>query len=281
MDTCPLIHLLAGGGPFPGHGGKDGAGNVMGLIHHFPGARAIFRAYGAGARVPIDHNQGLYALIGSGKERDGQFEVPDLRGKMLIGADFRAETPRGTFGVRYVIAARPVRHSRGFPMMGAVMPFAGRFVPDGWLLADGQLLHIDAYRDLFEAIGAQFGGDGVRDFALPDLRGAVPVGAGAGVAPGTRIEGPVPGVALRYILSTSGIFGTDDGYGFPEEEPAWGEVIAWAGSAIPKDWLACDGALIPIAAQHVLFHILGTAYGGDGETSFALPNLTGRAIVGR
>ncbi|WP_404334651.1 phage tail protein [Sphingomonas sp. MMS12-HWE2-04] len=281
MDTLALLHLIAPGEPYPGHGGDGGAGNVMGLIHHFAGRQPIFHAYHAGARVPIEQNNGLYAVLGIGNEQDRQFAVPDLRGKMLVDAAFGAETPPGSFPVRHIIAARPERHSRGFPMPGVVMPFAGRFVPDGWLAADGRLLDADRYRELFAAIGTQFGGDGVRAFALPDLRGAVPVGAGEGLAPGTRIEGEVPGVALHYILSASGIFGTEDGYGFPEEEPVYGEVVAWAGSETPKDWLACDGAVLPIARQHILFHILGDAYGGDGETSFALPDLRGRAIVGR
>jgi len=53
--------------------------------------------------------------------------------------------------------------------------FAGKFAPQGWALCEGQLMSIAVYSDLFMLIGTLYGGDGVNTFALPDLRGRIPV----------------------------------------------------------------------------------------------------------
>jgi microcystin-dependent protein len=62
--------------------------------------------------------------------------------------------------------------------IGEIRLFAGGFAPAGWLTCDGQLLSIGSYGDLFDLIGTTYGGDGVNTFALPDLRGRVPVHQG-------------------------------------------------------------------------------------------------------
>lgn len=55
-----------------------------------------------------------------------------------------------------------------------------------------------------------------------------------------------------------------------------GEIRMFAGSYAPRGWLLCNGQILPIAQNQALFSILGTMYGGDGHTNFALPNLNGR-----
>jgi len=57
--------------------------------------------------------------------------------------------------------------------------FGYEYPPRGWLRADGSLVPIGLYQTLFNLIGTQFGGDGTTNFALPDLRGQVPVKQGA------------------------------------------------------------------------------------------------------
>lgn len=59
-----------------------------------------------------------------------------------------------------------------------------------------------------------------------------------------------------------------------------GEVRIFAGSFAPRGWAFCDGTLLPVSQNQALYSLLGTAYGGDGRTTFALPNLKGRAIIG-
>ncbi len=58
-----------------------------------------------------------------------------------------------------------------------------------------------------------------------------------------------------------------------------GEVRMFAGNYPPRNWAFCDGQLLSIAYNQNLYSIIGTNYGGDGRTSFALPDLRGRAPI--
>ena len=60
-----------------------------------------------------------------------------------------------------------------------------------------------------------------------------------------------------------------------------GEVRMFGGTFAPSGWAACDGQVMPISQNQALFTILGTTYGGDGRTTFALPNLQGRSPIHR
>ncbi|MFT5422861.1 MAG: microcystin-dependent protein [Phycisphaerales bacterium] len=62
-------------------------------------------------------------------------------------------------------------------------------------------------------------------------------------------------------------------------EPYIGEIAMFAGNFAPRNWAFCDGALLSIASNDALFSILGTTYGGDGRTTFGLPDLRGRVPV--
>lgn len=59
-----------------------------------------------------------------------------------------------------------------------------------------------------------------------------------------------------------------------------GEIRMFAGNFAPRTWAYCDGQLLSIAQNTALFSILGTTYGGDGRTTFALPDLRGRTPIG-
>lgn len=63
-------------------------------------------------------------------------------------------------------------------------------------------------------------------------------------------------------------------------DPFLGEVVLFAGNFAPRGWALCHGQLLPIAQNSALFSILGTTYGGDGRTTFGLPDLRGRSAVG-
>lgn len=66
------------------------------------------------------------------------------------------------------------------PYVGEVRMFAGNFAPAGWMFCEGQLLPISEYETLFNLIGTTYGGDGQSTFALPDLRGRLPLHFGNG-----------------------------------------------------------------------------------------------------
>lgn len=67
---------------------------------------------------------------------------------------------------------------------------------------------------------------------------------------------------------------------FAQQEGFLGEVKMFAGNFAPRSWAFCDGQLLAISSNSALFSILGTTYGGDGRTTFALPDLRSRVPVG-
>ena len=202
--------------------------------------------------------------------------------------------------------------------LGQVAAYAGRFGldPDGWVEAAGQRLKIAANLALFNILKTTYGGDGHDSFALPDLRGRAIVGASAEhplgsvfgsefttltvaqlpahshvLAPGdskTALAGagqPVniaqPSLALNYLIATNGMFPSpSDGGSPPMDDPYIGDIVAFAGDFAPPGWAFAHGQLMPIQTNQALYAVLGQAYGGDGHTNFALPDLCGRTPVG-
>src|SRR4029077_17420598 len=62
-------------------------------------------------------------------------------------------------------------------------------------------------------------------------------------------------------------------------QPYVGEIRMFAGNFAPAGWMFCEGQLIPISENEVLFNLIGTTYGGDGQSTFAVPDLRGRLPV--
>lgn len=83
-----------------------------------------------------------------------------------------------TFVLLLVLLGLSSRAQEGF--IGEVRMFAGNFAPRGWAFCQGQMLPISQNTALFSILGTTYGGDGRTTFALPDLRGRVPVQSGAG-----------------------------------------------------------------------------------------------------
>lgn len=202
--------------------------------------------------------------------------------------------------------------------IGQVVASTTNFAPAGFRFADGQLLSIAEHTALFSVIGTTYGGDGQETFALPDLRGRTIIGAGRGPgltarslgeAVGTdtftltesqmpqhahalgdgsassptggneSVDNMQPSLALTYLIAAAGVYPSFDcclGIG----ESVLGEITAFAGGYAPSGWIFADGRLLRISENSALFSLLGTTYGGDGRTTFALPDLRGRTIVG-
>ena len=95
------------------------------------------------------------------------------------------------------------------PYVGEIRMFAGNFAPAGWMFCEGQLVPISENETLFQLIGTTYGGDGESTFALPDLRGRVPIHQGNG-----------------FILAESG--GSEDVTLTPQQIPAHSH--AWLAS---------------------------------------------------
>ena len=97
------------------------------------------------------------------------------------------------------------------PYVGEIRMFAGNFAPAGWMFTEGQLLPISEYETLFNLIGTTYGGDGQSTFALPDLRGRIPLHFGngftlaetGGVETVTLTVSQIPAHSHPYLASTN------------------------------------------------------------------------------
>lgn len=85
----------------------------------------------------------------------------------------------------------------------------------------------------------------------------------------------------RLLLAGSMVIGSLQGGGAVAGgvEPFMGTIMWVPYNFAPKNWALCDGSLLPIAQNQALFSLLGTTYGGNGVTTFALPNFQGRLLV--
>ena len=206
----------------------------------------------------------------------------------------------------------------GEQTIASVRMFAGNFTPGASAATDGHLINISQNTALFSLLGTTYGGNGTTNFALPDLGGSTPVHTGTGpglrpwepgqtdgtatvtltqaqlpahqhtLAPPSLLTGVTggnqpfstiqPSLGLNYVIATDGVFPSEGSGG--AANTFLGQVGLFAGNFAPAGWAFTNGQLLPISENQALFALLGTSYGGDGQTSFALPDLEGRAVVG-
>ena len=198
---------------------------------------------------------------------------------------------------------------------GAVTAFAGGSFytnsPSAPSL-DGQLINISTNPALFSILGTTYGGDGRVTFQLPDLRSRSPLHDSNAVRSGQRVgtetvalttanlpahdhelpgtdaasgttgnatahENRQPSLALNYVINLIGDFPAPNG---PFGAASLGAINVFAGNFAPQGSAFLDGQLLSIAQHSALFSIIGDTYGGDGITTFALPDLRGRTPVG-
>jgi len=83
----------------------------------------------------------------------------------------------------------------------------------------------------------------------------------------------------RGTTRGSATLGSAELRGVNEMQPYVGQIIAVGFNFAPVGWLLCNGQLLPISQYDVLYNLIGTTYGGDGQNTFALPNLCGRSPI--
>jgi microcystin-dependent protein len=152
-------------------------------------------------------------------------------------------------------------------LLGSLLLIPYDFVPLSFEKSAGQILPIASNPALFTLLGNRFGGDGKKTFGLPDMRGQEPI------------------KGLSYLIATAGIYpsrkavNTPNQYGIP---PLLRQLLLVAylpKYTPPAGWATCDGQLLKIDREAALYTLLGNKFGGDGETTFALPDLRGHEPV--
>ena len=130
----------------------------------------------------------------------------------------------------------------GTPYVGEIRMFAGNFAPVGWMFCEGQLLPISENETLFNLIGTTYGGDGQETFALPDLRGRLPIHFGngfiqaetGGVEEVTLTVSQIPTHSHAFLVSSE--FGTEATAA--GNLPGQGQAIKLYSSAAPNVTMA-------------------------------------------
>jgi microcystin-dependent protein len=225
----------------------------------------------------------------------------------LGGLSSTTDEGEPALGVNYLIRVEGIFPSNGgggssLGYIGSVVESASNLIPGGYMQCNGQLLDIATNDALFALIGTTYGGDGQTTFALPDLRGRTVVGTGgshqlgdlfgqSGVTitdanlpanmggAGVPIDNTEPSIALNYVIALQGIF-PNQGAGADPYTPMLGEILTFASNNIPAGFALCQGQLLLISQNQALFSLLGTTYGGNGTTTFALPDLRDNAVAG-
>jgi microcystin-dependent protein len=88
------------------------------------------------------------------------------------------------------------------PFLAEIRIFSGNFAPAGWAFCNGQILAISQNTALFSLLGTTYGGNGTSNFALPNLQGCAPLGAGQGNGLSSYIEGETGGEVNHTLLAT-------------------------------------------------------------------------------
>ncbi len=134
------------------------------------------------------------------------------------------------------------------PYVGEVTCFGFEYAPTGWIKCEGQLLSVQEFQQLFSVIGTAFGGDGKTTFALPNFSLMTEDGG-------------------WMCISAFGAAPTGGRNALP------GEMTIFAYQyKPPPGWIECGGNPLQIAQHVSLFKILGTRFGGNGTTTFGLPD---------
>lgn len=314
LVTFPVpitAHLyIAPSGIYPMGSLGEGSLFTMGMIHalifdpdSFSGP--VFDGVEAKGQVlPTPQNEEMTSLLGGtyGGDLPVTFALPDLRGNAMWGPYPDMQPWPNTVPVTWLIAAtsQPAPQyppGPAAPLAGMIMPYAGQGAIDGWLECTNATYDPRQYPELFTAIGGNFdlgsspppGGL----HALPDLGWRVVMGAG-GAVNGMQVPAAVGmilgeqsaektlwALCVNYLICLNGQWPyTEPPRSIPSSGGWAGQIVAYGGLTAPPGWAICDGSLLQIQNYQELFMMIGNQFGGDGATTFAVPDLRGKMLVG-
>ena len=223
-----------------------------------PGSIELFacnfvpRSFGhcLGQTLPIPPHQGLFTILGTRFGGDGRTtfclpKVGDLKSANGAGISYQIEMD-GDIG-----EGSSWTMGMGVGFVGEIVYTAANFAVRDFFPCDGSSKSASDYAQLYGVIGNDFGGSG-DNFNLPNI-------------PPIKSEGS-EGVLTAYIraLDLPGA-GT---------QAFTSSIMLWGGEEVPSpNWQFCDGSEVEISENPALFSLIGTIYGGNGRSTFALPKL--------
>ena len=253
-----LINLI---GIFPGGSAPQPfLGEIRWVAYSIPTPRGWANC--DGQLLPISQNQSLFSLLGTTYGGDGRttFGLPDMRGRMpMHEGSGPGLTPHplgqraGTETVALTINEMPshTNQLRGTSAIGNTI------LPSNQLLANG--LHPLANR-IYQSSNLD---QNMASESVSNTGGEV------------GHQNMPPFLSLRCIISLDGVFPTG-----VASNPFIAEIRWYAGAVlVPPGYVECDGQLLPISQNQALFSLLGTTYGGDGRTTFGVPDMRGRIPI--
>jgi len=201
-------------------------------------------------------------------------------------------------------------------IIGEIRLYAGNRIPSYWYPCDGRVVSGGDARYLENLIGDTFGySQNSTSVQLPDLRGRLPVGVGFSRRDGFLIASelgdrvgsakiPVstttmsggstvrvrtlaptqsnvqPSLGLNYIICAHGRWPQFDDQRSDADAEVVGQIRIWPIARMRSNWLVCAGQTLRISENPLLFFVIGTTYGQDGEGTFKLPDFRSRVPVG-
>lgn len=237
---------------------------MIGEIRLFAGNFAPLNwAFCDGTVYNINNYSAFYAYIGTSYGGDGQttFAVPDLRDKLAVGmgqssglSNYVIGQQGGSNTVTYNVTNLPA-HTHTVTV-NTSQNTSDKDTPVGNLPA------ITTGNTYGTTANAQMG---TNSLSIGNLSVA------GGGQPQNNIQ---PYLGINYIICMEGQYNTP-------VDPYLGEVKLTASGQVPDYWLPCDGRLLQIIQYQALYALLGTTYGGNGTTNFALPDLRGKVPISR
>lgn len=232
----------------------------------------------------------LFSAVGTtyGSQSGSTFSVPNLAGLRVVGADGNLGATTGsTIALNYAVATSGTFPGTGLssngevgslssPYLAQIMATTSTTLPSGWAWANGGLLNISENESLFSLLGTGFGGDGQTTFALPDLRGRSPIGNTSTNFVGTTTSSTV---AITLAMALQGIYPSGSPSGDTYQYIGEVYMFAFSDLALPSYLSEANGQLLAIGSNTALFSLTGTYYGGNGQTSFAVPNFQDRTFI--
>ncbi|MCL4835248.1 MAG: tail fiber protein [Caldilineaceae bacterium] len=210
--------------------------------------------------LPIAQNQSLYSLLGTTYGGDGEttFGLPDLRGRAPIHFGSRDEEAialgeKGGAESHTLTTAEMAAHSHGAQARAAAA-------------------------DVGAPPGNAWAAQTTNAYAATPPDGALHSGAITSTGGGQSHTNIQPYLTLNFCIALQGLFPSSEDTS-PDADRTLGEIRMFAGNFAPYGYAFCNGQLLPLSQNTALFSLLGTTYGGDGRTTFALPDLRTRAPI--